>query len=346
MALPSLDFPDPILTANVYCEGSLDQLIWGTLAPLWARHQAVGEHRGSFLWFARYRRGGEHLKIRFHGSPAAREAFQPVLAADIQSFLDHLPGEAATDDRDCQPGQFPVDPEDQCTTAYPDRSLLWTSYQRQPGIMGRQPMSDDLLHTPLFTRCLGYGSDIILKSCRPDSQGGLVSDARRLSLALKLFVAAWSSLDLPSAKKVEVFRYHRDWLLTSFNLDVTQICAALDRRLQSRPETLAGLRALLDTGGEPEPESAADDDSFGLWQSCFAELFHYTVQRANDPDFLQDSFLKDQVLATVFKLLHAHTNQLATGLLNESYLCQLLIRAGEESWPDTAANGGFDEAPA
>ncbi len=332
----SLDFADPILTANIYCTGFLDRLIFEAIAPFWSRYKASNGDLGGFLWFARYRRGGEHLKIRFHGSAAARDAVRGSLVTAIQDFLDSLPGTAAANERDCQVNQFPIDPEDHCTIAYPDRTILWTSYQRVPGIMGRHPMSDDLLHAALFTRCLGVGSDIVLENLRPDSNG-TIPGALRLSLALKFFIAACSSLGLPATGIVEYLRYHRDWLLTSFNIDLVKACERFDQRIQSQPETLEGLRPLLDLKEEPGAETAADDDPYCQWQDCFAELFRYVLQRADDPEFLQNPYLKDQVFATPFKLLHAHTNQLATGLLNEGYLCQLLIRTCEEIWPETAA---------
>jgi lantibiotic biosynthesis dehydratase-like protein len=334
-----LDFPDPVLTANIYCEDFLDRLLWEVIAPFWARRRELEEDRGGFLWFARYRRGGEHLKIRFHGPSPAGDALREPLVKVVQDFLDSLPGVAAAGGRNCHADQFPVDPEDERTVAYPDRTILWTSYRRQPGIMGRQPMSADPLHAALFTRCLGIGSDIVLESLQPDASGA-IPGSRRLSLALKFFVAAWSSLSLTPAGKIEYLRYHRDWLLTSFNIDVARACEQFEQRIQSRPETLEGLRAVLD-GGEPQADGTAGSDRYGLWQACFAELFRHMQSRVADADFLQDPYLKDQVLATPFKLLHAHTNQLSTGLVNEGYLCQLLIRAGETIWPETATERRF-----
>ena len=331
----SLTLAEPILTANVYCAGFLDQLIHEAIAPFWARYSASAGDGGRFLWFARYGRGGEHLKIRFHGSAAERDEVRQELATAVERFLGALPGLAAASERDGLVDQFPIDPEDHCARAYPDRTLLWTTYRCEPGIMGRQPMSADRLHAALFTGCLGIGTDIVLAGFKPDATG-TVPGSLRLSLALKFFVAAFCALDLPPRARVENLRYHRDWLLASFGLEIAPACARIDQQIESRPALLAGLRPLLETAAQEEDALVDEGDLYYRWQSRFAELLCHAIRRANDPAFLADPYLRDQVLATSFKLLHAHTNQLATGLWNEAYVCQLLIRACEAIWQDAA----------
>jgi len=335
MKLSVPDRATPVVTASIYCAGALDRLICEAIAPFWTRMAERAAARDCFLWFARYGRGGEHLKVRFHGPPESRQEVRQALSRAVRDFLASLPGEAAPADRDCKASQFPVDPEDECSSAYPDRTLLWTTHRWVPGIMGRHPMSDDSRHAALFTRCLGIASEINLRSFRP-APDGTIPPALRTSLALKFFVATYRALRLPAEARVEYLRYHRDWLLTSFELDVARLCEQFDERLRRRPEVLEGLRPLLDgeREGDSEGEGAVDGDLFASWQERAAELFDYVLERANDPGFLRDPYLKDQVFATPFKLVHALTNQLATGVMNEGYLCQLLLRACEDGWPD------------
>src|SRR6476661_446290 len=83
-------FPDPALTANVYCSGRLDTVIFGAVAPFWRELRPHDPGRLGHLWLMRYGKGGEHLKIRFHGPESCRPLIRGRLEERVTAFLGSL----------------------------------------------------------------------------------------------------------------------------------------------------------------------------------------------------------------------------------------------------------------
>jgi len=84
-------FPDPTLTASLYCAGRLDDLVHVVLGPVWSALREGEAGGSSYLWFMRYGRGGEHLKIRFHGPPAASAGLASLLPRAAATYFSSLP---------------------------------------------------------------------------------------------------------------------------------------------------------------------------------------------------------------------------------------------------------------
>src|SRR5512133_161067 len=142
MSSAPLPLPDPLLTANVYCAGRLDDVLLRGVAPFWRGVRAEHPEQQAYLWFVRYLRGGEHLKVRLHAPEAMREALRSSFEAAVRSHLATLatlgsaPAAAAAPRSD---GALPIDVEDEGAEAHPDPSFLWTHYQRSAVSFGGGP---------------------------------------------------------------------------------------------------------------------------------------------------------------------------------------------------------------
>ncbi len=106
VALPAV-LPDPVLTANVYCAGRLDDLLLRALADFWQRVRGEDPAPACKIWFVRYRRGGEHLKVRVHGPAEMAPFLREELRQAVERYFASLPplteGEAAAKARPRRP---------------------------------------------------------------------------------------------------------------------------------------------------------------------------------------------------------------------------------------------------
>ena len=85
----SATFCEPVLSANIYAAGLLDDLIAKAIAPFWREaRNLLGEH--FMLWLVRYSRGGEHLKVRVHGDPQHERVLKERLTDHVSSYLDKV----------------------------------------------------------------------------------------------------------------------------------------------------------------------------------------------------------------------------------------------------------------
>ena len=156
MTPPPAVFPDPALTANVYCERRQDHFLSTALATFWRQVRCLEGELDSYLWFVRYGRCGEHVKVRLHVPEERRESLAALLTTTVETyFAEHEPPEPAQrKDWSYLP---PIDEQDQAEEDYPDRTLLWTRYQRSHVSLGGKPFLDDDRYSALMTRCLGCG---------------------------------------------------------------------------------------------------------------------------------------------------------------------------------------------
>jgi hypothetical protein len=155
-------FPDPLLSANLYCAGRLGEallrVVGGFRRDLLAR---VGAEPG-YVWVMRYAKGGEHLKIRVHGPESQRPLIRELLAASAESYLADLGAPDPSAPRRTRELAPPIDREDQTSTDYPDRTFLWTTYERSQISLGYRPYMSDDVYVALLTRCMGRGTEILL----------------------------------------------------------------------------------------------------------------------------------------------------------------------------------------
>ena len=184
-------YPDPILSANLYAAGQVDELLAGPMVELLRR---LGEIEGfAHLWFMRYPRRGEHLKIRIHGEPTIAPQAEDSLRSVTLPFLDKRP--ALEDDKRGRPTAAPpIDLEDRAEDFYPDRQLLITRYQRSHVVLGGQPFLSDDLYVTTITRCLGTGCERLLQEIAQQGSDGWFPHKTRQSLLLRALTEGVAAL--------------------------------------------------------------------------------------------------------------------------------------------------------
>jgi len=323
--------PDPVVSANVYCHGRLDELIHGAIAPL--RREMAMESPGDlwWLWFARYPRRGEHLKVRIHGPAGAAPRLRELLAGSVERAFSVLP-KAAPDERTENRGLPPLDDEDEVEGLHPDRSLLWTRYRRSYVTLGGGPFLDDDLYVALLTTCLARGCDIVLASLRPNAEGQFSPGSRQAAL-FKLALGGLAAAGFSRRESVIYLTYHRDWLLRFATAQVKagpektrELIAQLDQRAERMASALEPLRSAAEATLET-PLQEALDPADARWREAVGDLTLYLRRFAGDPAYELDTFAADVTFSPLFKVFHGLANQLGLNMLNEALAHHLLLRA-------------------
>ena len=309
-------FPDPALSANVYCSGRLDEVIARLVAPFWRQ----AEPGSSYLWFMRYARCGEHLKIRLHApEPEAARLRDQLQAAQEEYFLSSAappPGSG----RRSTPTAPPIDAEDWATVDHPDRTFLWTTYGRSHLSLGYRPFLDDDGYAALATRCLGAGAEIVLArfATGPDGECpfAVQREIWREALLNGLLAASFSARD-----RALYLLYHRDCLLRYLRKRkgwvegasaMGQVLAQFDRQpgRQELQEELAGAMAAVAPGGA---ETVA-------WKEALGALSGYVAPLLADPAYHVDPFADHPAFPVFFKIFHGVANQIGLDATNEAFL--------------------------
>src|SRR3954447_916829 len=83
------NFPDPVVTANVYGKGHLDAILLGAVRTFF-QEEIEAQKRDWRLWVMRYRRGGEHIKIRLHGRPDDAGEMKLALEKYLEEILSQI----------------------------------------------------------------------------------------------------------------------------------------------------------------------------------------------------------------------------------------------------------------
>jgi hypothetical protein len=332
-------FPDPVVTASIYCSGRLDAVLFHAVAPFWREIRSQDPRRLCFLWLMRYSKGGEHLKVRVHGPKSRRPVLRELLEEKVTAFLASLP-EPVDRPPAAPPERAPaVDPEDDPDWGdHPDRALLWTTYRRSPVSLGGPPFLSDDRYAALLTRSLAAGCERIF-ALKPDAGGALAPPVRRRALLAGLIVGL-AALGFDPGKRASYLAYHRDWLLR-FELPMADRCETgaverllpgLDGRMARMGESLLSLRRVAEagwegSGGAPDPGEGPDAG----WRRSLADLLEYISPLCLDPDYRLDPFAGDPVFAPVFKVLHGFANQLGLKRLDEAFAHHVLLRIAEVS---------------
>jgi len=166
--------PDPSLTADIYCAGGLDRVVFQVVAPFW--HELRERGSGSYLWLVRDGAGGEHLKVRIHGPESELPLQRRLLEERAASY-----------------------------------ALVWTVYERSHTSLGGGPFLEDDHYVALLTRCLGNACALVL-SLQPGENGVLPHRIRQIAL-LRGLIVGLAALGFPAEKRTDYLAYHRDWLL-------------------------------------------------------------------------------------------------------------------------------------
>ncbi|HEX2165099.1 MAG TPA: lantibiotic dehydratase C-terminal domain-containing protein [Thermoanaerobaculia bacterium] len=317
--------PQPLLSANIYCAQALDALIAEVITPF--SRQVCAE--GSYLWLIRHSRGGEHLKVRLHAPPAIQDQARRLLEEQVRSFFAALPANESA----AVPGQEQlavIDPEDAVDSPYPDRSLLWTTYQASPVTFGAPILLEDAEFQALFTRALGAGCRIALDLFAPAASEGAVPIGKRQSLVFKLVVLTWRALPAAAIDRAGYLDYHRDWLVrwmlahsdpaTTTRESVLDLFDRKAATMEASVGVLASALAQEDDDGEAEGPNAE-------YQRAIRDYFRQVQGFRGDPAYRLDPYTEDAAFLPLFKVLHNLANAIGLGIRHEAFTYHLLSRA-------------------
>ncbi len=328
---PPAPLPDPLVTANVYCDRRLDEVVHGALAPLrltMAERDSSGLWR---LWFVRYPRRGEHLKVRLHGPEEAAGELRELLAAAVETCFAGLPAADGQPRKDASEVP-PIDLEDAEAGLHPDRSLLWTHYQRSHISLGGKPLLEDDRYAELMTACLARSCERALASLLPNAEGQFPHSPRQTAL-FRLVAGGLGALGFSAEKSAAYLAYHRDWLLrfTASRSNtgaekVRQVLAQFDQRAQAMGAAREALRAMALDAWSGEPRDSLDGTDAGWWRAL-RDLQEYLDRFRGRADYQLDPFATDIVFSPVFKVFHGGANQLGLNMLNEAFAHHLVWRA-------------------
>jgi hypothetical protein len=336
----STQFPDPSLTASLYCNRRLELMAREVLGGLSADLDEQGLSSDSFFWYLRYGKCGEHLKVRVHGPDSAVTAARQSLAAHASRFF-------ATSASNPEPQVWvsksaipPLDTEDEQEADYPNKTLLWTHYRRSPVVFGSEVYLDDEIHLVRFCRCQAAVTRLALDILLP-KLGELRYPEHRQAIFLHILLTALSSFHLPLAETAAYLAYHRDWLIRSLVHNVTTpetttfetLRDELRIRAESSASTLRPLAEHIEAALE-QPQ-ASTDDYLPLHREFSAFYDHVSTYRGQSR-YDQDPCTRDFSFLPVFKVLHFAANQLGFRLSHEAYVFTLLLRATEHLCPRLA----------
>ncbi len=325
---PSKGYPDPFLTANLYCRGCLDALIHQVIHPFWLETAPQREGRGAYLWILRYGRGGEHLKVRVHGPESLRPALRTSLEAKADLFFTRSQALSGTPSAPGQSLAPPIDLED-LDPEHPDRTLLWTTYQRSPIVLGAPPLSGDTRYVAFFTRCLGLGCEAVLSSFR----SGPPLPGRRQATLWSLVASGVSALWPDLEDRVRYLTYHRDWLIRTPVLRM-RLGTRKAREILARYDTAAAgldlkrqaaLQSLLQRRTDPAAEGSGKAQ--GSWLQSLLDLHDDMGRFVGKPEYSIDPLAIGPVYPVVFKVFHGLANQLGMSPLNEGLAYHLMLYA-------------------
>lgn len=320
-------FPDPILTANLYCEGRLDELVYGVVAPAWRELRQHDPDRAGYLWLVRYAKGGEHLKVRLHGPAELRAGMELLLSEAAEIFFRKLGPPVPDSARKDRLGVPPIDPEDRVEGGHADRSLLWTTYQRSHVSLGGQPFLGDDRYAALLTASLGEACENVLAALQPAEDGAVPARLRQTTL-LKGLISGLAGLDFQDGQHASYLGYHRDWLVRYQLLQgggspgkETEVLAHFDDQAGKMGPTLERLRHVAST------EWNGDGGNAGSWRHSLASLAGYVAGFREDPAYHVDPYAPGPVFPALFKALHGFANQLGLNMMDEAFTHHLLLRA-------------------
>jgi Lantibiotic biosynthesis dehydratase C-term len=326
-------FPDPLLTANIYCDNRLDELVHRVVAPFWQEIKAQDPQGSSYLWIMRYTRRGEHLKLRLHGPAAMRPLMQRLLGEALERYFGSVESPREGVARRVATKSPPIDIQDQVEGIHPDRAFLWTDYRRSHVSLAGEPFLLDDRYTALFTRCLSRGCERVLQTLRPDSSGEIPRNVRQTTL-VRMLIDGLAGLRFTAEQRASYLAYHRNWLVRFTLLrrqadpeKAVEALAQFDRRLEKMESQMNALRSILD-----DQREGTGKPSDELWSSSLADLMQYVRSLCMSPDYQIDPFASDPLFVPLFKVLHGIANQFGVPMLDEAFSHHLLLRLAEPGY--------------
>jgi hypothetical protein len=349
MSAHSYVHPDPVVTGSLYCSGALDQALLA-LVPFRAFLRELGDDELPYLWCVRYARGGEHLKVRVHGPADVEAAVRERLGKTAEDFLAALGPRPEGVERRVRQDAFPIDREDRLDEGPPDRSFLFTHYEKSHVSLGGQPFLGDEGYRARMTACLARGCDQVLLALA--DQGQPLSHGQRQRVVFRAVLTGLAALSLPPSQAAAYLAYHRDWLIRfpllrdgSGEERANGLLADLDRKAGAAEQTVTALRGVAEQLWR-DPVAARESG----WGRALAGLRQYVAGLCSEPDDRLDPFAEDPTFNPIFKALHGLANHLGLKWVDEAYAYHLLLRAaapGESRYqrisltpPDSAVQAG------
>jgi hypothetical protein len=330
--------PDPLITANIYCSGRLDEVLQRCLVPFLEEARRIAPSDSVYLWTMRYPRGGEHLKVRLHAPPPYGAPLGDALAQAAAQFLATLVEPTATGASTDKPDPAPkrdaapsIDREDEAS--HPDRSFVPTTYQRSHVSLGAPPFLLDDRYAARVTYCLGQGCQITLNALGAHAAQQVPFRIRQTTL-LKTIVGALAGAGWSPEQRIAYLAYHRNWLIR-FLLAKTQqgnerVTELLAQFAQNVTRLGQGMRAIEQMAAAQWARPQGTDDTVApadAWRRGIHDLALYVSSFADRPEYRVDPFARDQAFAAVFKVLHGLANQLGLKPFDESFAHHLLLHA-------------------
>ena len=318
--------PDPIVTANIYCGRMLDDVLREVVVPFWSQVRALDGGDSCYIWFTRYAKGGEHLKVRVHGPEPLRGDIGNALESQAKAYLDSIANEPPKN-RLSKPVLRPVDPEDEVEQDYPDRSMLWTTFRRSPVIMGDDRYTRDETHTALFTRGMGEIGEIMVTRLAPQTANPGYAQVRQ-NLYLKMLILGIGVMGFDRDGWITYLTYHRNWLVrhnVGGGVEEREILELFDQRLEKMGRALEAVSRLVAAQIEGNDGGSALDD----WRSRASALFSHVAGYRGRSEYDVDPYTTDFAHLPMFKLFHGGANQLGYRTADEAFLHHLLLRAAE-----------------
>ncbi|WPB77720.1 lantibiotic dehydratase C-terminal domain-containing protein [Archangium violaceum] len=327
---PSEELPsqEPLLSASIYCDGLLDELLQRAVAPFWHQVRQDAPPRRYALWMLRYSRRGSHLKVRIHGPPSASGAdrLRQQLRHHVEPFLAGLGPRDPSRARLSSPDTGPMDPEDEGDELHPDRTLLWTNYRLIPGHLGREPLSAAPDFANGYVRCLSAAADLVLEHLVLEPGGG-VRPATRIGFFLRWMLVALEALELSPEEELEYLLFHRDWLLLGSKGDWQNAVSFLERKARNAGPQLQQLEAAA-TRRHAGPRESQAPELPTRWREALRQHFRHALSELGASDYQAlGREPRHQLLAAIARVLHNTANLLEVDLSNEIYVCHLLGRA-------------------
>jgi hypothetical protein len=328
-------FPDPSLTANLYCAGRLNEVIFHVVRPAWRRFQDGDPEELWYLWFMRYGKGGEHLKIRAHGPAEGRALLTGLLIQSAEAYFSSLEPVDEVLQRDPWEGAPPIDAQDNVSTRHPDRSLLWTDYLRSHISLGGKPLLLDDRYAALATECLARAAEIAFQAIEPDEHGNFPHQ-RRQSTLLGGLISSMAALGFTCQQRSAYLQYHRDSLLRFLvrkNKDpfakVRETLGRFHLQASKMGDSFHRLESLAREQWEQGPRDAQSDRPEARWCRSLVRLQRHISPLCQDPDFHLDPFSLDPTFPPLFKTIHGFANHLGIALADEAFAHHILLVAND-----------------
>jgi hypothetical protein len=324
---PRLSPADPLLSASLFRASGLDPVLASLVARFSMRLRRDAGDDG-YLWFSRYSLRGEHLKLRIH----APERLRGILARRLNNSarryfrIDLAPEPGLTESPPARSPAIPIDVEDRGEGDHPDRSLLWTTYQRSPVSLGPLPLLRDDRYVGLLTRCLGAGCEQVLAAFSRQAPAGWTLPWRRQVLVA--LVSAGLEAVLPDEEERRAYLvYHRDWLI---RLPVLRRGRGVDgaREILDRFELDARQGGREDLREAVGPQ-ATDGGRFASWHAALVALRNYVESPDHLPVRDLDPFAEGPLFPVLFKVVQSLANALGLSPPQEGRTYHRMLRATE-----------------